>query len=76
VEVDHDGVTAFIWAGLVIIDIDVSVSLEMTLIVSWYVERESDLSFIWGDGGVDRFPERRSGRSRVSETVEDHPYFH
>ena len=47
VEVDDDGITAFIRIGLGIVD--VSVSLEMALVVPWYVERESDISLIWGD---------------------------
>jgi hypothetical protein len=43
-EVDDNGITAFIMVGLDIVDI--SVSLEMALVVPWYVERESDISLM------------------------------
>jgi hypothetical protein len=55
-EVDDNGITTFVGVGLVIVD--VSVSLEMTLVVPWYVERKGDLSWIFhGDRSVDISPE-------------------
>lgn len=73
-EVDDDGMTAFIGVALVIVEI--SVSLEMTLILPWYVEREGDLSYNWGERGVDGLPKCRFEGSRVGYTMQDHPYFH
>lgn len=49
-EVDDDGIAAFIRVGFDAVDI--SVTFEVTLVMRWCVERESYLSLIWRDGGI------------------------
>ena len=50
VEVHNDGIAAFVRVGFDAVDI--SVSFEVMLVMGWCVERESDLSLIWRDGGI------------------------